>query len=175
MDIKTCTSHTPYNSAGLDAIASIPAIILSCASCHDGYYITARTPEDHANKIAGLLYRRFVDDDENIELKWEMDYRLGHRLLATVDYGNNYDETFFIIDKSHVQNASDEKILSAINEHFRAIDATDSEAQDTLGMIVRNFRKAELTKTNGYLCLEMSIYNPGPDTTRSLLIPLTKI
>lgn len=175
MDIKTCTSHIPYNSAGLDTIASMPAIILSCASCHDGCLITARTPEDHANKIAGLLYRRFVDEDESIELEWEMDYRLGHRLLATVDYGNNYDETFFIIDKSHVSDIPDNKIVDAINEHFRAIDATNLEAQNTLGMIVHNFRKAELTRTNGHLCLEMLIYNPGPDTTRPLLIPLTKI
>ena len=83
-----------FNSSTLDNMVDRLEKVIVTA---DGE-VTEYTPEDAARKIAGIVFRKYVEG-QRIRTTFEYDYGIGAQLLQRASYDNGFVEKFEYVGK----------------------------------------------------------------------------
>lgn len=82
-----------FNSSTLDNIVTrVEKVIVT--TCGESYELD---PEEAAQKIAGIVFRKYVEG-QRIRTTFEYDYRIGGRMLQRVRYDNGFVEKFEYVE-----------------------------------------------------------------------------
>lgn len=82
-----------FNSSSLDNIVTrVKKVIVTTGG--ESYELE---PEEAAQKIAGIVFRKYVEG-QRIRASFEYDYGIGAQLLVSASYGNGFSEKFEYVE-----------------------------------------------------------------------------
>lgn len=91
-------TSTFYNCGALDNIANLRGgLFIETIDGADGDAMAqGLTPEQYAAKVAGLVFRAFVN--ETVEIEGEYSYKIGAYMIDSADYGNGCASCFRYVE-----------------------------------------------------------------------------